>query len=143
MDYNIDGGSIYDLLSCNKQGQGAYKNRKDKQGIKPPAIWSAIRSAADEFYVIDKGRTDVIVHYGKSTELLEEYKSTKDIVRKRSILKQLSKYSVSLYQYQIDELRKNCGIDYQSYEGLNVLTSGLYDKMIGINIKDSFEFYYL
>lgn len=142
MDYNIEGGSIYDLLSCNRQGQGAYKSRKDKQGIKPPVIWSAIRSAADEFCVIDKGRTDVIVHYGESTELLEEYKSTKDIVRKRSILKQLGKYSVSLYKYQIDELRRNCAIDYQSYEGLNVLVSGFYDKVIGININYSFDFYY-
>ena len=29
-----------------------YQKRKDKQGIEPPKIRSAIRSAADEFFVI-------------------------------------------------------------------------------------------
>lgn len=133
MDYNIDGGSVYDLLSCNKQGQGAYLKRRDKQGIKPPEIWSAIRSAADEFYVIDKGRMDIIVHYGESTELLEEYNIAEDIVDKRKILKKLGGFSISLYQYQLDALKRNGAVDDRNYKGLTVLKNGFYDKIIGLN----------
>lgn len=133
MDYNTDGGSIYDLLSSNKQGQGAYLKRKDKQGKKPPEIWSAIRSAADEFYVIDKGRIDVIVHYGESTELLEKYNTVKDIEGKRKILKKLGGYSISLYRYQLDALKENGAIDNQNYKNLTVLKNNFYDKTIGLN----------
>ena len=134
MDYNIDGGSIYDLLSGNEQGQRAYQKRKDKQGIEPPKIRSAIRSAADEFFVIDKGHTEVVVHYGKSTELLESYNTTKDIVEKRKLLKQLGRYSISLYSYQLDKLKKNHAIDDESYKGLTVLKNSFYDEIIGLNI---------
>lgn len=133
MDYNIDGGSVYDLLSCNKQGQGAYLKRKDKQGMKPPAIWSAIRSAADEFYVINKGRVDIIVHYGESMVLLEQYNIAKDIADKRKILKKLGGFSISLYQYQLDALKRNGAVDDRNYKGLTVLKNRFYDKIIGLN----------
>lgn len=134
MDYNIDGGSIYDLLSGNEQGRRAYQKRKDKQGIEPPKIRSAIRSAADEFFVIDKGRMEVIVQYGESTELLERYQTAKDIAEKRKLLKQLGRYSISLYSYQLDELKTNCAIDDESYKGLKVLKNSFYDEIIGLNI---------
>lgn len=140
MDYNIDGGSVYDLLSCNKQGQGAYLKRRDKQGIKPPEIWSAIRSAADEFYVIDKGRMDIIVHYGESTELLEKYNNAKDILDKRKILKKLGGFSISLYPYQLVSLKRNGVIDDRNYKGLTVLKNGFYDKIIGLNFQRSHWF---
>lgn len=133
MDYNIDGGSIYDLLSWNRQGCSAYQSRRDKQGLKLPAIRLAIHSAADKFFVIDKGRKDVIVPYGQSTELLEKYNTTEDMTEKRKQLKKLSSYSVSLYQYQLDELNKNCAIDNQRYQGLTVLKNGFYDEKMGLN----------
>ena len=133
MDYNRNGGSIYDLLSGNEQGKAAYCKRKDKQGIKPPAIRPAIRAAADEFAVIDKGRTDVIVHYGESRELLQRYNKAREITQKRTILKRLGKYSISLYQYQLDTLTIGAGIDDQSYEGLMVLKHSFYDGITGLN----------
>ena len=133
MDFNIDGGSVYDLLSCNKQGQGAYLKRKDKQDMKPPELWSAIRSAADEFYVIDKGHMDIIVHYGESTELLEKYNIAKDIVDKRKMLKKLGGFSISLNQYQLDALKRNGAVDDRNYKGLTVLKNGFYDKIIGLD----------
>ncbi len=133
MDYNIVGGSVYDLLSCNRQGQGAYLSRKSKQDMKPPVIRSAIRSAADEFYVIDKGRKDVIVHYGESAELLEQYNTTENIAEKRRLLKKLGGYSISLYQYQLDALKRNDAIDDRKYEGLTILKNKFYDIDIGLN----------
>ena len=133
MDYIIDGGSIYDLLSCNMQGCLAYQNRKDKVNVKPPQIRQAIHSAANKFFVIDKGRKDVIVHYGQSTELLEKYNTIEDIIEKRKILKQLNRYSISLYQYQIENLNKNDVIDYQCYTGLTVLKNSFYDEIIGLD----------
>lgn len=133
MDYNIDGGSVYDLLSCNEQGHKAYRKRKDKQGMKPPVIRSAIRSAADEFYVIDKGRKDIIVPYGESTKLLESYHTAKDVADKRKILKRLSRYSISLYQYQLDALKRKDALDDQNFRGLTVLRNDFYDESTGLN----------
>jgi CRISPR-associated endonuclease/helicase Cas3 len=73
MDYPMTrGGTIYDLLSQNIRGRNAYIARKDKQGVKPPALLSAIKSAAEEFSVIDKGRKDIVVPYGESEELLTQ-----------------------------------------------------------------------
>ena len=120
------------MICCPAMNRGNGLTKSEK--IEPPKIRSAIRSAADEFFVIDKGHTEVVVHYGKSTELLESYNTTKDIVEKRKLLKQLGRYSISLYSYQLDKLKKNHAIDDESYKGLTVLKNSFYDEIIGLNI---------
>jgi len=147
MDYPIkqDGvtvGSVYDLLSANERGKKAYRSRKDKFGAAPPALPSAIRSAAEEFYVIDKGRTDVIALYGGSEDLLSRYAAAnKDAVaEKRGVLRELGKYSVSLYEYQKKELSRRRALDETGYPGLIVLERGFYDKERGVDLEGSPDF---
>ena len=139
MDYPASGGgTIYDLLSENKQGQKAYTARKDKHCVTPPSLRSAIRSAADEFFVIEKGRTDIVVPYGKSEELLSQFFSEYDLAKKRKLLRELGKYSVSLYKYQLDELSRRGALNVS--KEITTLARGFYDKERGVDLEGSHEF---
>jgi CRISPR-associated endonuclease/helicase Cas3 len=135
MDYDVQDGSttIYDLLSENIKGKNAYQNRKDKMGIAPLATRQAIRSAADEFFVIDKGRTEVIITCDRSEKLLQKFISTSKLDEKRKILRKLQKYSISLYQFQLDKLERNGAIN-KAYNGLTVLARGFYNDTFGVNV---------
>ena len=136
MDYPVNtSNSIYNLLTSNTIGRAEYIKRSDKKNVTPPALLSAIRSAADEFYVIDKGRTDVIVKYGNAMELLKQYRDLDSSEEKRGVLRELRKYSVSLYAYQVKELGNAiCDAD-----GLRVL-SGHYNEVFGIDFEGRLEF---
>jgi CRISPR-associated endonuclease/helicase Cas3 len=142
MDYPLKGGgSVYDMLSGNLQGRNAYKSRKDKQGLKPPALVSAIRSAGDEFYVIDRGRTEVIVPYGEAEDLLARLDATEDFAEKRKLLRKLGRYSVSLYKYQLDALAG--AIHPRKEDDLMVLAHGFYDGEFGVNLEGAHELLYV
>jgi CRISPR-associated endonuclease/helicase Cas3 len=138
MDYPFDGGSVYDLLTKNNQGKSSFANNGNK--AKPPALYAAIRSAANEFYVIERGRTDVIVKYGESMELLDKYDVSDDLSHKRRLLKSLKKYTVSLYKSQLDVLRKRGALTERD-DGINILDGGFYDKEFwGVDLDGSHEF---
>lgn len=135
MDYPIhNGGSIYDLLTVNSCGRMVYKSRKDKQGIKPPILLSAIRTAAREFCVIDKGSTEVIVPYGKGEELALEFSKADNLGEKRKLLRELGKYSVTLYPYQLEKLESRGALDDRNYGGLIFLRRGFYHLDCGIEL---------
>jgi len=137
MDYPIkDGGTIYDLLSKNQKGRDAYANSGKTQ--KPPIMCCAIRSAADAFHVIDRGRKDIVVPYGNAPELVRKYCEVTDFNEKRRLLQQLGKYSVSIYSYQEDALR-NANALYPQGE-LTVLENGFYDPVRGLDLNGQHEF---
>ncbi|MDR2870837.1 MAG: CRISPR-associated helicase Cas3', partial [Deferribacteraceae bacterium] len=88
MDYDTQdkSGTVYDLLSENRKGSNAYRKK-----VQAPALRQAIHSAADEFFVIDKGRTDIIVPYGASVKLLNDFmqlQEPQDIKKKHQLLKE-------------------------------------------------------
>ena len=136
MNYRIDGGSVYDLLTYNKQGCAVFENRGNKSKVE---LRSAIRSAADEFYIIDKGRLDIIVPYKERDELLKSFNKTDDLKIKQILLRKLGKYSVSLYKHEVDALKGRGALDDQNYGGLTVLR-GFYDEEIGIKLDGNHEF---
>ena len=137
MDYPIKGGgTVYDLLSKNQRGRCAYTNSGKTE--KPPAMCCAIRSAADAFYVIDRGRKDIIVPYGNAPELVRKYCESTDFNEKRKLLQLLGKYSVSIYRYQEDALR-NAHALYPQGE-LTVLENGFYDPVRGLDLNGQHEF---
>ena len=139
MDYfTKDGGTIYDLLSDNCQGKQNFINNNGTKGVVPPALRSAIRSAAEAFYVIDRGRFDVVVPYGKAMDLIDQYSGTQDFSEKRDILRRLGKYSVSLYQYQMDRLGEKAAL--YARDEITILSAGFYDPNWGVNIEGDHEF---
>jgi CRISPR-associated endonuclease/helicase Cas3 len=141
MDYLLEGGAtVYDLLSVNRCGWNVYKSRMDKRGVIPPELRCAIRSAAEEFYVIDKGSTDIIVPYGEGMELLSKYSATLDLADKRKLLRKLGKYSVSVYEWQYKALKERGALDFTSYKGLTVLAAGFYHDARGVDIEGHHAF---
>jgi CRISPR-associated endonuclease/helicase Cas3 len=135
MDFNTHSyGSVYDLLAVNKEGRKAYRN---KGGVKKIALTCAIRSAAEEFYVIAPGRTNIIVYYGESAKILGEYESTNDFNEKYRLLRILGKYSVQVYKFQIDELERHGALSERN--GLTVLSKGFYNSECGLDIDGSHE----
>jgi CRISPR-associated endonuclease/helicase Cas3 len=142
MDYPIKDSvhSVYGLLSNNKHGCLAFTRRVDKHNTSPPFLRQAIRSASEAFYVIDRGRMEVVVPYGEAMKLLEIYLATDDIEKKRSLLKRLEKYSVSLYKYQMDALIKKGGVSSHGYDNISVLTEGFYDENRGVDLEGQHKF---
>ena len=131
-----DGGTVYDLLSVNKQGCNAYKNKANNG--KAPAMRSALRSAADAFFVIDRGRKDIIVPYGDALTLVQQYCNTRDFDEKRKILLKLGKYSVSIYRYQEEVLNDVRALE--KHDELTVLAKGFYDPVCGLDLNGKHEF---
>ncbi|MPM52181.1 hypothetical protein SDC9_98937 [bioreactor metagenome] len=138
MDYPTKGGgSIYDLLTNNNQGRNAYKTYVgDKKS--PPALTCAIKSAADEFYVIAPGQTEVLTYYGDSKELLDEYRTENDLNKKKILLRRIERYMVSLYKFQTDELLSRGALSNDN--GLTILADGFYDEELGIDITGNHTF---
>jgi len=53
--------------------------------------------------VIENNATGVLVPYGKGLALAEEYRCA-ELSKKAALLRKMSRYSVSLYRYQIEKL---------------------------------------
>lgn len=141
MDYKTETSSIYSLLTDNVQGHKNYQSPSNRETVKNPAIRAALRSAADAFYVIDRGRTDIIVPYGESMDLVSEYNKSSDIDIKRVLLRKMGKYSVSLYGYQFDALDKKNALNFK--DELIVLSKGFYDEERGVDLEGQPDFLYL
>lgn len=93
-------GNLYDLLSINQKGTGAYQN---SGGTKPPALRQAFQTAGELFSVIEQRTINVLVPYKDGAKLAEDYRNA-DIKRKNALLRQIGRYSVSLYPYEIEKL---------------------------------------
>jgi len=142
MDFPVsDDGSIYDLLSINKQGQYAYINRGCKHKV--PDLLSAIRSAADAFFVIDRGRKDIVVPYGEAMTLISQYENAYTGGEKNDILRRLGKYSVSLYSYQERILSKSHALIPRGRGEITTLTLGFYNPVRGLDMDGQHELLYL
>ena len=135
MDYPADGGTIYGLLTDNTQGCAAFISRGHSEKID---LRAAIRSAADKFYVIAPGKTDVVVPYGNAMELLDSFITCDDLQEKQRLIKELGRNSVSLYRFQVDELQKRGALSENG--GICYLSRGFYDCELGINFDGNHEF---
>jgi len=135
MGYPTDYGTIYDLLTCNTSGSVAYKNRGHKEKVE---LRAAIRSAADSFFVIAPGQTDVVVPYGNAMELLDDYIACDNPHDKQRLIKALGRNSVSLYESHIKELNERKALSEEG--GICYLSRGFYDSELGIDIDGNHEF---
>lgn len=135
MDYPVEGGSIYDLLSRNAQGRGAYVNSGRQDRLE---FCSAIDTAARHFCVIEPGQTGVVVPYGESGALLEEYFAADNVTQKRKLLRRLGQYTVSLYSFQVEALEKSGALSCR--DGIWSLARGFYDSALGVTLNGHHEF---
>jgi len=105
MDFSIKGGdtTIYNLLDKNFLGAVAYHNLSNKDYAGLPC---AFQTAAEEFSVIDGIQTGVVVPYGDAPNLVDEFQRSYEPKEKMRILKQLQKYTVSVYSSSLDEIKQ-------------------------------------
>jgi CRISPR-associated endonuclease/helicase Cas3 len=95
--------TIYNLLNENALGSVAYRDRNNRDYKGLPC---AFQTAADEFSVIDGIQTGVVVPYGEALKLVDKFQRSHEPKEKMRILKQLQKYSVSVYSDSMDEIKQ-------------------------------------
>lgn len=103
MDYFVKkyDTTIYNLLSTNSSYRKAYESKYGK-GKYNLILAQAILTAGEEFYVIDKNTTTVIVPYKKGKIIIADLNSSSnDIVKKKQLLREAQKFSVSLYTQDV------------------------------------------
>ncbi|MBN1126952.1 MAG: CRISPR-associated helicase Cas3' [Sedimentisphaerales bacterium] len=96
MDYSVHDGhtTIYSLLNDNPLGTAAYQNRNNKNYTGLPC---AFQTAAEAFSVIDGSQVGVVVPYGDALKLINKFENDYSPKDKMRIMKQLQKYTVSVY----------------------------------------------
>ncbi|KAF0195724.1 MAG: CRISPR-associated helicase Cas3 [Bacillota bacterium] len=137
MNYPYDGGNIYDLLSSNKKGRGTYINFGGQAPL--PRLLQAFQTAGEQFYVIERNTTSVLVPYERGVELAAAYKKA-NLKDKARLLREMGRYSVSLYPYQkkkLEEMHALSLIDDDIY----VLDKAYHDSVsLGVVFKGDPEF---
>jgi len=103
MDYSLNEGAttIYSLLNDNPLGTEACKNRNNRTYKGLPC---AFQTAADAFSVIDRGQTGIVIPYGEAMQYVAEFQRSYEPKEKMRILKQLQKYTVSVYSHTLDKI---------------------------------------
>lgn len=139
MDYPYNDGYIYDLLSENKKGRGAYINSGGKGPF--PTLRQAFQTAGEQFYVIEKGTAAVLVPYGRGTEIAEEYRTAK-LKNTPKLLREMGRYSVSLYPHQMRALEKEQALRLIGGE-IYALEKDYYDLKLGVVFQRDPEFLYV
>jgi CRISPR-associated endonuclease/helicase Cas3 len=138
MDFSTnEGTTIYEMLSDNSVGKENYKNRNNKEC--PGFILQAFDTAGKAFSVISNNTTNVVVKYKTSIKLIEKLLSllehrknfnTKEIL---SLIKELGKYSVGLYQWEIDKLMQQGAIIISDDDlGIKILNENFYSDETGV-----------
>lgn len=109
MDFKTKDGhtTIFNLLSSNTLGAVAYRDRHNKDYTGLPV---AFRTAADEFSVIEGTQIGVVVPYGDALKLIAEFQHSYSPKEKMRILRQLQRYTVSVYSNTWDELQQAVSI---------------------------------
>lgn len=131
-----ENGYLYDLLSRNQKGYGALQNRE--RGKKCPALIQAFKTAGDLFSVIDQRTTSVLVPYTKGIELAQIYKQG-DFNTKKRLLREIGRYSVSLYFYQLEKLHELRALT-QVDDNILFLDPGYHDDNLGVIFEKKSEF---
>jgi CRISPR-associated endonuclease/helicase Cas3 len=131
MDYPIDSShNVYTMLSSNEYDRKRYMDRTSKRYGHQLA--QAFRTASNQFHVIPNLTKDVIVDYGDSATLLEQFRKG-DMKTKIRTLHLLQDYSVSLFDYEIEKLSEERAISVIDSEfGISSLDKQYYKDEYGV-----------
>ncbi|WP_318644310.1 MULTISPECIES: CRISPR-associated helicase Cas3' [Bifidobacterium] len=124
------GETAYDLLSADWSRRREYENRKKQRYAHVFA--QAFRTVSDDFHVIARETTDVVVRYGKAMELIDQL-GEEDLATQIRILRQLQDYSVSLFDSEFKTLNENGRIAIANEEfGVRILNEENYNPEYGV-----------
>lgn len=134
MDYPVPhdaGRTLFDYLAANRKARGEYESRHERahHGI----LHQAFRTAGREFRVIDENTTGILVPYDKGVELQRQVLSASDYLDKKTLFRDLQRYSVSVYPDGLRKLEKDHKLRF--FENLGIyclLDEESYDDEYGI-----------
>ena len=129
-------GSIFDLLADNPKYADANCPEVDRFFLR-----QAFRLAGQLFQVFDQDTTDILVPYGKGRDLREaliaasETHGYRDYPYIEKLLEEAKQYSVSLFQYQFDQLLRQKALITVFDGSVYALTDGFYDENTGFSLE--------
>ena len=107
-DYPLPGGqTLLDYLSVNQTGRGHCAVKNDY------LFGQAFATAGQAFHVFDDNTTDVLTPFAGGAELIDSLGSPQasyDLPYRQALFQQTGRFSVSLYQYELDRLRESGGV---------------------------------
>lgn len=123
--------TLVNILSRNSKAEEAYK-RKNPQEKKP--LNHGFKTAAKYYKVIDNNSRGVLVPYKEGKELISSLNTTWNEHELPALMKKAQRYSVNLYDYQIEKLSKEGGIyEIRENSGILGLTDRYYSDIYGID----------
>lgn len=111
--------SILNLLSKNINATNAAKTGMLRTGNKM-VLPFAFKTAGKYFHAIDSVTRGVIVPFGQGVDIINGLCSTNNPFEMNELLKKAQKFSVNLFQYQLDQLYKE-GYIHETQEGSGIL----------------------
>lgn len=124
--------SLFELLSQNRLSVMEFQ-RKNQQSSPLIPIRQSFKSAAKAFKPIDSVTQGIIVPFESEGErIIHELCATTTMEQQYKLLKEAQRYSVNVFQYQMDELQRNKGI-LQTDSGVFYLNDQFYSDKFGLS----------
>lgn len=121
--------TLFQLLSCNKQA-GGHCDTASRY-----LLVQGFRTAGEQFRVFEDNTVDVVTPYGEGKKLIEALGSqfaAWNLEERRKLLRDASRFTISLYEYERKKLA-DCGGIYSLYDGeILVLQPGFYSDQTGL-----------
>jgi len=138
MCYRVGGNNfsrddnLFELLSQNLLSVMEFQ-RMNKQSSPLISVRQSFKSAAKAFKPIDSVSWGIIVPFrSKGERIIQELCAAPTMEQEYKLLKEAQRYSVNVFQYQMDELRRNNGI-HQSDSGVFHLNDQFYSDEFGLS----------
>ena len=122
--------TIYDLLSMNQTSRSHCKT----QGRY--TLGQAFQTAGSAFRVFDDNQQDVLVPFSYGRELIAELCSDAaayDLTYRKKLLLRAKRFTISLYQYELDKLREAGGIHAICDDSILVMDTAYYSDTFGFS----------
>lgn len=127
--------SLFSLLSTNSLSVNAYQRANNT--APPIHLRQSFKSAAEAFRVIDTPTEGVIVPYGKEgKQIISDLSAASQFENRYHLIKQAQRYSVNMYPYEIEILKKAQKI-YETLKGSGIfyLDSQYYSGQFGASVE--------
>lgn len=137
--YGGETHQLYDLLSCNEEGNKNYKSKNNK--CPKSKINQAFLTAGREYKPIEDSQVQLLVDWGEGSDIIVRLNSdSKNFEEKKKLLDKLSLYTVQTYKYVYDKLKEDGGIYNITFfdKEIPILRKEYYSD-IGIIVEDKKE----
>ena len=131
------GFDLTDLLANNLAGKQA-ANAEGK--IADLVMFQAFKTAGRYFEVIAANTTGVIVPYGDGELIIENLTGSMKNAEVKKTLRKAQRYTVNLYQQNIDKLNAIGAVQWLETLGVWVLKAGFYDEELGIVYEGTMDY---